>query len=878
MIEINQINCNEATYVDKRYSSTNFSKGSTLVTGIITNRSSVLNIYKVILNFTMPDIKPDMVKSAYLFLFVENIKFYGSSYEGIGICGNYEHSNIGSLNWNTFPNEGFTEMLHLTLPKNSNGSYVKINITAIIKDLSKYDINYNLIFAPVSANSNIIIKFCSCYSNNPPYIKLELTKENNAEDHYNDDNELKDTLKYIDNNSKKDGIQYIKSDSGDTVNYNAVSNNDFPGSNDDSIPKDDKSEESNENSFNTGYRSLNIHNEKVLDIPTLFTEILTTLTYQSELLDKLKNSNSTDIYDNMFSSISDEIQKFSEEFSVMQQDLYTKSAERDIELTDTIVEKISQKIDLQNSVLDSIKNSTSKSCSIDDLNKTNDIIVTLSNNLESLYSVINEIKEISSAKSSSEEITALNSLVTLIVSTLDMQSSEISSIKESTDNIATKNDINTVSASVTDINANFNNVSSSLDNLRELLMSTCSLQDLKETNSSISDLSDNIDSLYELLDSIKEFNSKIPTTDNINAINDLIVDLKNTFDTESSNIETIQRNIANVLSKDDIENTNNLIMNLNEEITQQGRSLDAVIALLSNLMQNTVSLDTFQETMKNTTGDINKLIDNMTLSIQNLEVINNKIDNAAKSEDIESLKNTIDLAKKDNESQLSALNSHNSDLMDEIKKSSSLLLSLKNTESSKLTRNDIEEIVTEVVKSSLLSQNEILTDIGDNLSNICSTDNFSSINETLINVTQLLNNSNLKYEYVENTNETYYKSISDSLEDLNNKLSHFENLNSKLDLFQNNSVVLSQNFLDLNHEIKTLKGIVIPISESLDSLKLDFNNLKDTITNSNSVKKDTSNSDNTAKLNHINEKLSILENNLQKVIDIISSITIEPLN
>ena len=134
MINTIQVNCTSSTFVDKYHSIANFSKSNIITAGIVHNRTIGTNIYKSILNFKLSELKPDMINAAFLFLFVENISYNGSSLSSIGICGNYEHTNAKDLNWSTFPQGGSTEMLHLTLPKNSTGSYIKINVTAILKN------------------------------------------------------------------------------------------------------------------------------------------------------------------------------------------------------------------------------------------------------------------------------------------------------------------------------------------------------------------------------------------------------------------------------------------------------------------------------------------------------------------------------------------------------------------------------------------------------------------------------------------------------------------------------------------------------------------------------------------------------------------------
>ena len=83
MINVKQINCNGATFVDKYHATAVFSKNSTLTAGIVRNRSIGVNIYKTILSFNLSDLKPDIVESATLYLFVENIQYTGTSFKNM---------------------------------------------------------------------------------------------------------------------------------------------------------------------------------------------------------------------------------------------------------------------------------------------------------------------------------------------------------------------------------------------------------------------------------------------------------------------------------------------------------------------------------------------------------------------------------------------------------------------------------------------------------------------------------------------------------------------------------------------------------------------------------------------------------------------------
>ncbi|MGG7187662.1 DNRLRE domain-containing protein, partial [Clostridium butyricum] len=175
-------------------------------------------------------------------------------------------------------------------------------------------------------------------------------------------------------------------------------------------------------------------------------------------------------------------------------------------------------------------------------------------------------------------------------------------------------------------------------------------------------------------------------------------------------------------------------------------------------------------------------------------------------------------------------------------------------------------------------QNSIISSINENFSKLCNSDDVSALKENLIYLQNNLDNSSVEFKSYTKLNESYYKSITQSLEKFDAKLSSFEAINKKLDLFENNSTLLFNNFLDLNKEVEKLKNIVIPVSENLELLQSDFNELRDTILTSYSAKNDNSVPSDTSEINSINERLNIICENIQKVMDVISTITIEPLD
>ncbi|NOW58288.1 hypothetical protein DFH83_000268 [Clostridium saccharobutylicum] len=194
-----KINCNDATYVCKFHSNTNFSKNNSLLVGGFTNKLSSFNLYRSILNFHIPDLKSDSIKEAYLFLFLEDIKYIHNGPENLILLGNSENIDIPNANWTNFPNNNFTKPVILSMPNTYVGSYLKVDVTSIIKSLVKFNMNYNIILTPPNKNSNAIFKLASSMSYTPPYLNIVTYAEDNIE--FSEASEITENIEAIENDT-----------------------------------------------------------------------------------------------------------------------------------------------------------------------------------------------------------------------------------------------------------------------------------------------------------------------------------------------------------------------------------------------------------------------------------------------------------------------------------------------------------------------------------------------------------------------------------------------------------------------------------------------------------------------------------------------------
>ena len=390
------------------------------------------------------------------------------------------------------------------------------------------------------------------------------------------------------------------------------------------------------------------------------------------------------------------------------------------------------------------------------------------------------------------------------------------------------------------INHKFESFYDEFSNLHKEISLNSSSKDIDNTNTILVNLSEKIDIQSSVVESLKNILSENYPADEMEKISDTFSELYNNLDSLNIILTEIKDSIANNSVSEEIFSLNSLITLLINTVDLQGTELSSIKESINNNSND---------------KDLNSILDK-------IDEFNNNTNNL-----ILNINKTLD-------EQNGGINSLNESFTNFINK-----VNLENESISSMY--DLLNTINDHIQSGFENMSSIpdLTLIQDKIENICNISadyNLMSMNENLISIMEMLDSNIVQIKSSVSSNELYYNSITDSLEKLNIKLSNFENISSKLDLFENNSLTLSQNLSNLHDEIVNLKSIILPITEELNLLKSDVNKIKNTIIESNQSNSQTVN--NTSELNSIDNRLSLLSEELQKVIDVISSITIEPLN
>ena len=545
-----KISCNHAAYVEKFNSNTNFSQSNSLLIGAITNKSSDVNLYMSILNFHISDLEPDSIKEASLFLFVEDIKSTNKGSWHLGLFGNFDNIDISTIDWTSFPNNNFTKLSTTIIPNDPIGSYLKVDVTSLIKSLAEYSLNYNILLIPVKTNSNAIVKLASIGSNNSPYLSITTYDTDNSEASETSDTDTYDELIEMntyasvsnsasDNNTSQEfldkiinaitehdsilvSIKDILSNNQDhVITQNMVTSNSENLKNQLSILDESQSNKlaslsdnlENQNSVLDFIKNEVSNDTSFLLTKDLLNKIINTTTEHHSTLASIKDILSSNqdhvITQNIVTSISDTLknqlsildESQSNKLSSLENGLVNNLSEKNITLSQKLIDYITSKFNDQDSILNLIKNEVSNEESFiltkDLLNKVTKILINQDSKLDSYNNSLNDTmdifskkldnidnkieslddKIINAVKNSTE---SLNNDIIKLISMLNPLTESVEALKTNMDNL--KNDINSKISSFQVTNKNesieFNYISSELSelssNLKSLLeMVTC---------------------------------------------------------------------------------------------------------------------------------------------------------------------------------------------------------------------------------------------------------------------------------------------------------------------------------------------------------------------------------------------------------------------
>ena len=172
MVSSIRINCTDSTYVEKNNPSKSYTKEEKLLTGITYATPSDFNIFKTLLKFDTSKLNNHTIKSAFLYLFVEEIQFTNTKSYNTIISKNLTNTNLLTINWVNYPKTLPINKYTFNISKKNVGKYVKLNITELIDSWVKENMNYGLTLEPLDMNQSSLVKFSSHNSLKPPYLLL----------------------------------------------------------------------------------------------------------------------------------------------------------------------------------------------------------------------------------------------------------------------------------------------------------------------------------------------------------------------------------------------------------------------------------------------------------------------------------------------------------------------------------------------------------------------------------------------------------------------------------------------------------------------------------------------------------------------------------
>lgn len=168
IIKITNLSC---TYVEKLRNNNTFFKNEFLLSGVFYVNLYTYDIYKTLLNFSLPLVDVDNIKKISLNIFLNNIRVYNN------MQANFKISTLTSpfmgytANWNNRPEINNFNSLNFSVNPSNVGKYMELDITYIIKNTNNNF--YGIALESSQEKYTSMLQFLSSNSVNPPYITIE---------------------------------------------------------------------------------------------------------------------------------------------------------------------------------------------------------------------------------------------------------------------------------------------------------------------------------------------------------------------------------------------------------------------------------------------------------------------------------------------------------------------------------------------------------------------------------------------------------------------------------------------------------------------------------------------------------------------------------
>ena len=180
MSDIIKITSISSTYVEKFRNNNTFFRKEFLLSGVFYVNLYTYDIYKTLLNFSLPLVDVDNIKKISLNIFLNNIRVYNN------MQANFKISTLTSpfmgytANWNNRPEIDNFNSINFSVNPSDVGKYMELDITYIIKNT--YNNFYGIALESSQEKYTSMLQFLSSNSVNPPYITIEtvVKKVNNT--------------------------------------------------------------------------------------------------------------------------------------------------------------------------------------------------------------------------------------------------------------------------------------------------------------------------------------------------------------------------------------------------------------------------------------------------------------------------------------------------------------------------------------------------------------------------------------------------------------------------------------------------------------------------------------------------------------------------
>lgn len=274
MIKSNKISCEYSTFIDKLQPGRNYSTYKMVSIGNTDETSLGYHSFKTLLSFNTKNINSDKIINAYLSVFIRKVETAGHASCNIGLYIGKEFEDYDAVTWASLDNDDPSNILSISIPTHISNSFVKINITKLIKNHSKNTGNLNIVLFPANYDENYAVVISSANAKNPPFIEFQLN-----------DTEINDSVKLNNKNSSNNVTQDLP-DSRYTslltkIDNNEVMNKELQNNINKILDKLTENSKKSSTIYNTINSLVNSINKSEISLTELNKNILTIINNES---------------------------------------------------------------------------------------------------------------------------------------------------------------------------------------------------------------------------------------------------------------------------------------------------------------------------------------------------------------------------------------------------------------------------------------------------------------------------------------------------------------------------------------------------------------------------------------------------------------------